>query len=182
MRGAIDCGTVAKRRGRPTSPPDSVEQGLRDLAKYEGPDVSRLAYPYSDGLRTLMALTAPLEEAGLPAEERARALLQYIREQIGAFSDQAHPKCKAALQAAFCLTPDLANGHDYPSITSRLEYATRVGAFGETAGPEAGERNWRRAVKRLAQLVEKNVDRLVVRPVGPMLAYRVDISRYVYID
>jgi hypothetical protein len=89
-------------------------------------------------------------------------MLQYIRDEVAAFSDHEHPKCKAALQAAFCLGEGLTNGRDFPSIARRLKHTADQGAFGEGAGPEAGERNWRRAVRRLAKMIEDDTAQLAV--------------------
>src|ERR1700724_2035365 len=92
--------------------PNIFENGLRELAHGIGPDLSKLTNPETDGLRALMKLTEPLARTGMQVDSRARALRQYIRELIGGFDDQQHPRCKAALQAAFCLAPDVSDGQE----------------------------------------------------------------------
>lgn len=152
--------TGAARTGRPDCAPDSVEQGLRDLARDEGPQLSKLVNPYTSGLRALISLAVAHRRPAAPIDVTARALRQFIWEQIAGFSEEEHPKCKAALQAAFCIAPMVADGREFPSIAARLKVMTATGAFGQNAGPEAGLRNWRRAVKRLARLVEQNIGEL----------------------
>lgn len=159
----VNLGTGGPSEQGGWRPPDSIEEGLRDLAKNEGPTLEKLIYPQTAALRTLMSLTASLEDSGFSAEKRARAMMQLIREQIASLNDHQHPKCKEALQAAFYLTPELPSG--LPSITARLNYMLNKGAFGEKPGREAGERNWRRGVRRLAGLLEENIEDLY-RQVG----------------
>lgn len=139
---------------------DSVEQGLRDLAKGQGPSLSKLVEPDTDGLRSLMDLTAPMAREGMPVDSRARALLQYIRQVIAGFNDPQHPKCKAALQAAFCLTSAVSDGENFPSINERLAIIAREGAFGENAGLKRAQASWEQGVPRLARLVLENIDEL----------------------
>jgi hypothetical protein len=93
-------------------------------------------------------------------ETRARAMLQYIRELIGGFDDQQHPKCKAALQAAFCLAVDIFNGQEFRTIASRLEAMAHTGAFGEDGGVREAQESWTIGVRRLARLVEHHIDDL----------------------
>ena len=139
---------------------DSVEQGLRDLAKGQGPSLGKLIEPDTDGLCSLMDLTAPMAKDGMPVDGRARALRQYIWEAIAGFNDPQHPKCKAALQAAFCLTPAVSNGENFPSINERLAIMAREGAFGENVGFKRAQASWESGVRRLARLVLENIDDL----------------------
>ena len=148
-----------RRTGRPNCAPDSVEQGLRDLAEGDGPELTRLTTPHTDGLRAVMRLTGLLGTE-MPLEDRARAMLQYIKELIGGFGAQGHPRWEAALRAAFRMTPEFTNGDEFRTLTARLTHVTSSGVFGENAGPEAGKRNWGLAVPHLAELVEQRIDDL----------------------
>jgi hypothetical protein len=140
--------------------PNIFENGLRELAHGIGPDLSKLTNPETDGLRALMKLTEPLARTGMQVDSRARALRQYIRELIGGFDDQQHPRCKAALQAAFCLAPDVSDGQEFPSIKARLQVRARAGAFGRTFDLGEAQTSWETGVRRLAKLVEQNQDDL----------------------
>jgi len=155
-------GSQRRRTGRPNCEPDSVEQGLRDLATGRGPELLRLTSPHTDGLRALMGLTAGLEHE-MPVEERARAVLQHIKDLIAGLGAQGHPQCEAALRAAFRLDPEVTDSRKFSTLASRLERIREAGAFGVDAGPEAGKRNWGRAVHRLAGLVEDHLDNLRVQ-------------------
>jgi hypothetical protein len=155
-----------QRTGRASCAPDSVEQGLRDLAADAGPSVEKLVAELTPGLRALMRLTHELPPA-MTREERARALLQYIREKIASYDDAAHPRCKAALMAAFRIPEDEfdteAHPGRYSSISGRLAVPLQRGEFdvgNHSAGAEAGKRNWNRSVRGLADLIEKYIHEL----------------------
>jgi hypothetical protein len=149
---------LASGAGAGTSAPGPIEQGLRDLANGEGPVLGKLVEPRTRGLRALMELTAPLADAGMHIEGRARAIRQYIWELIAGLDDQQHPKCKAALRAAFCLAPEVSSNRELTSVASRLEVMALAGAFGEKSDLRRAQESWELAARRLAWLVTKNID------------------------
>jgi hypothetical protein len=158
-------------RGHPPRSNDSIEQGLRDLAQRDGPGVKKIVGGWTPGLERLRDLSEGLARGG-SADDHATALLDLIVEEImriESSGDRSHPRCAAALQAAFRL-PTFPFGPDDNSIAKRLEVARRRGAFDVirgrqrvAAGPESGKNNWNRAVVRLARALEQrlaDIDRI----------------------
>ena len=82
---------MPRRPGGGEPPRDSIEAGLRDLARDPGPDIRRLSRSDTDGLRTIMlaARTPP----DWPREARATAILTVIQELT---QELANPRWKAA--------------------------------------------------------------------------------------
>jgi hypothetical protein len=145
---------VPRRPGGGEPPRDSIEAGLRDLARDPGPDIRRLSRSDTDGLRTIMlaARTPP----DWPREARATAILTVIQELT---QQLANPRWKAAAMAALRLPADHYIGSEYDSLAARWRtLAQREGALSDRDAKrlaEAYRGYWSTAANHLADTIER---------------------------
>jgi hypothetical protein len=162
--------------GRPSGESAPCEAGLRALAAKRGPSLGKLKYAASRSpdvdpeLRKLMARTDSMSSSSPHA--RAEALWDIIQEEINTVNgDGQHPKCVAALRAAFRIPMEDYRGSEYDTISTRLERAREAGAFMPNVGKDAPNNSWRQGVRQLGNLVEERLLQLAQAPEG-WLAYQ----------
>jgi hypothetical protein len=145
---------VPRRPGGGEPPRDSIEAGLRDLARDPGPDVRRLSRGDTGGLQAIMrAARTPSE---WPREARATAVLTVIQELI---QQLTNPRWRAAALAAFRLPADHYIGPAYDSLAGRWRtLARREGALSDSEIKRLAEGYrgyWSTAASHLADTVER---------------------------
>jgi len=150
---------VPRRPGGGEPPRDSIEAGLRDLARDPGPDVRRLSRGDTAGLQAIMS--AARTPSGWPREARATAVLTVIQELI---QQLTNPRWRAAALAALRLPADQYIGPDYDSLAGRWRtLAEREGALSDSdirRLAEAYRGYWSTAANHLADTVERRFEEL----------------------
>lgn len=156
---------MPRRPGGGEPPRDSIEAGLRDLARDPGPDIRRLSWGHTNGLRTIMlaAHTPP----DWSREAKATAVLTVIQELI---QQLVNPRWRAAALAALRFPADQYIGSEYDSLAGRWRtLARREGALSDQEVKrlaEAYRGYWSTAANHLADTVERRLDELNGSPGG----------------
>lgn len=156
---------MPRRPGGGEPPRDSIEAGLRDLARDSGPDIRRLSRGDTEGLRTIML--AAQTPADWPREARATAVLTVLQELI---QDLANPRWKTAAMAALRLPADHYMGPEYDSLAARWRaLALREGAISDgdiKRLAEAYRGYWSTTANHLADTLERRLEELNGAPDG----------------
>jgi hypothetical protein len=165
---------VPRRPGGGEPPSDSIEAGLRDLARDPGPDIRRLSRGDTTGLQAIMlaARTPP----GWSREAKATAVLTVIQELIQQLSN---PRWRAAALAALRLPADHYLGSDAGSLAGRWRTLARR-EQGQSSDHdirrlvEAYRGYWSTAANHLSDMVERRFEDLNTPP-GGWSAYSVGL-------
>lgn len=165
---------MPRRPGGGEPPRDSIEAGLRDLARDPGPDVRRLGRGDTGGLQAIML--AARTPSDWPREARATAVLTVIQELTQQITN---PRWRAAALAALRLPADHYMGSAYDSLAGRWRtLAHREGALSDRdikRHAEAYRGYWSTAASHLADTVERRFGELNDSP-GAWGMYRVGLS------
>lgn len=150
---------MPRRPGGGEPPRDSVEAGLRDLARDPGPDIRRLSRGDTDGLRTIMrAARTPVDWAAAAKATAVLTVIQELTQQLG------NPRWRAAALAALRLPADQYIGPQYDSLAARWRtLAGRDGALSDADVKRAAEAYrgyWSSAANHLADVVERRFEEL----------------------
>lgn len=164
---------MPRNPGGGESPPGSIEAGLRDLAKYSGPDIRQLSRGDTESLRAIMQ--SAQTPGGWPREAKATAVLTVITELI---HDLTNPRWKSAALAAFRLPTEQFAGAECDSLAGRWRALARTdGATDQEVRDRAEQYRgyWIIAANRLADQVERRLKTLNAMP-SAWDAYRVGQS------
>lgn len=149
---------MPKRPGGGEPPPESIEQGLRDLVLQVGPDIRKLSRGETVGLQTIMRAARPPDH--WPIDVKAAAVLDVIHEALDNISNV---RWRSAANAAFRRPAERYLGQSCDSLAGRwksaaLEEGTTEGELAKRQ--EAYRGYWISAANHLAEAVERQFDNL----------------------
>jgi len=147
-------------------PPDTVEAGLRALARDAGPSIAKLLSD-EPGPRAIMQLSET--PPGWSREDKASAIMALIRELVETIRN---PRWRAAAQAALRTPPERFPGAEYDTLQARWREIARPADEGASADDAERYRGyWRtNAAEHLAALLRERV--LELNRNGTLTSYR----------